>query len=282
MGVTQLTVGDAMKRIKVWESEEVVSLRGEQEEARVRLTSMSAADLADALELARLREHVAELRKRPVANERDTASVSADVARRRMQVRKLEKSIGEKREQLGNLQILLSELEGRAEREGIALRLPDPRPAPLATEELAIFCRYGRVFEPRLDALKRELAEVIQTAPRPVPRYFEAYDVGNELLRWRVIDEATRRVHRLEWRNTGIGETLDELSSPDAALRRALASHDPKSRFVHFYVWEDSFEIYLEARRLAEELGFAAGWEALSVGRPLDFVQRAPSPTPVD
>ena len=281
MAVTQLTVNDAMKRIRVWESEEAVDLRESQEEARAQLASIGGIDLTRTLELARLREHIRELTGLP--SKQETATVSADVARRRMQVRKLEASIAEKREQLANLQILLAEVEERAQEEGVALRLPDPRPAPLASRRVVLFSRYGRVFDPRFESLERELGDVVERAPRPLTRYFRAYDIGNELLRWQLVDDATGRVARLEWRHNEIGETLAELRSPKASFREQLAAYDPKSHFLLFYVWEDSFEVYLEARQLAEETGFAVGWQPLPNGRPLDFIQGGPvQPTPVD
>ncbi len=282
MAVTQMTVSHAMKRIQVWESEEAVGLRRARQDAEAKMAGIGGFDLSQTLELSRLREHIRQLREGPTTTAADTASISADVARRRLQVRRLEASIADKQEKLANLQILLAKAEVRAEQEGIPLRLPDPRPPPLAAEPLMLFARYGRVFDPRYDQLTRELNDVIRQAPQPIPRYFEAYDIGNEMLRWQVIDKPRSRAYRLDWRHTRIGETADELRSPNAKLRQVYSSHDPRAKFLHFYVWEDSFEVYLEARRIAEEEGFEAGWEALSDGEPLELVRRKMSPTPVD
>ena len=281
MAVTQLTVNDAMKRIQVWESEEAVDLREEQDSARARLAALGPIDLTRSLELVRLREHIRAVRETDVAAQ-DTAAVSAQVASRRMQVRKLEKQVAEKRDQLANLKILLDEAEGQAEEEGIELRLPDPRPAPIAANRVIIFCRYGRVFDPRFALLERELNDTMKTAGRSLARYLDAYDVGNEMVRWRVRDDGGRGVAQLEWRHTEIGETLAELRSPSADFRRVLAERDPKAEFLRFVVWEDSFEVYLEARRLAEKRGFAAGWMPIPNGRPLSVVQDRSPPTPVD
>jgi len=281
MAVTQLTVNDAMKRIKVWESEESVSVREEQEEARVRLASLGPADLARNLELARLREHIRTLRESDVATDADSAAVSARVASQRLRIRKLEERVAEKREKLANLKILLAESQGRFEEEGISLRLPDPRPPPVASEPVAMLCRYGRVFDPRFETLEHQLLEVVRRQ-RNLSRYLDAYDVGNELLRWRVVDTTGGALAQLEWRDTEIGETLAELRSPTAAYHRVLAERDPKTEFLHFVVWEDSFEVYLEARRLAEEKGYAVGWLVVPNGRPLSVGQDRASPTPVD
>ncbi len=280
MAVTQLTVNDAMKRIRVWESEEAIALRAEREEAQEALDESAVEDLAGTLELARLRDHLESLRELPRSP--DTASVMASLAQARMKARRLEAAVADQREKLANLQIVLSESESRAEQEGIAVRLPDPRPAPVSSRRRVLFCRFGRVFDPRFDQLTRELAEVLRSAPRPVERYFESYDVGNEMLRWRVLDGATGRVHRLEWRRPGIGETAEQLQSPRAELRSQLAALEPATEFLHFYVWGDSFEVYLEARRIAEQAGFSAGWVPIPTDKPLELVKGRNPPTPVD
>jgi len=280
MAVTQMTVNDAMKRIQVWESEEATDLRNERRSAEQLLAETSSEDLARTLELARLRELIEQLREVPVAA--DTASVSAQVASQRLQVRKLEASLEDRREKLADLQIALTESSSRAEKRGIALRLPDPRPAPLETDRRVIFCRYGRVFDPRFDQLTQELDAVMRSAPRPLEQYFQSYDVGNEMLRWQVVEEGPGRIHRLEWRRSDIGETPEQLQSPRASLREVLRELDHESEFLYFYVWGDSFEVYLEARRIAEEAGFSVGWLPIPAGDPLDLVPTRGSPTPVD
>jgi hypothetical protein len=283
MAVTQMTVNDAMKRIQVWESDEAVDLVSRRQEAEAQLARSAGIDLARTLELSRLRDHIAQLRDvtdTKVAT--DTPSVAANVASQRLQVRRLEAAISDKKEKLANLQIVLAKSSARAEQKGIALRLPDPRPAPVSSERRVLFARYGRVFDPRFERLTRELQEVIRGVPGSVERYFQSYDVGNEMLRWQVIDEATARIHRLNWRRTDLGETPEQLQSPRAEFPKLLASLDEKSEFLYFYVWGDSFEVYLEARRIAEEAGFSAGWLPIPTEEPLDLVRSKGSPTPVD
>lgn len=283
MAVTQLTVNDAMKRIRMWEHEESTHLREATRDARTQLAGIGGIDLARSLELARLRDYIGQLRAQPEkVTAKDSETLATDLASQRLRERRLKESLLGREAELTRLQILLSEAEARSREEAVAVRLPDPRPAPAAAAEIKIFCRYGRVFDPRFDQLSSELVEVRRRAPPPATRYFEAYDVGNELLRWRLIETGTHLAARLEWRHTTIGETLAELQSPNARFRETLATHEPGSHFLLFYVWEDSFEVYMEARRLAEEARFAAGWQPFQKGRALDFVSGPGSPTPVD
>ena len=283
MAVTQLTVNDAMDRIRIWESEEAAALREAAQDARARLAGIGSIDLAHTLELARVRELVRVLREQPeVVTAKDTTTLTTDLASQRMQVQRLEGSIREREEELAKLEIRFAEAEARAQDATLRVRLPDPRPAPAIAEEVKIFCRYGRVLDPRFQQLARELLAVRRKTRSGVSRYFDAHDVGNELLRWRMAEDTPVPAMRLEWRHSAIGETLSELQVPNAEFRERLATYDPNSRFLHFYVWQDSFEVYLEARRLAEQAGFAAGWQPLAKGRPLDFVQGPSTPTPID
>ena len=114
MAVTQMTVSTAMARIQVWESEEAVGLRRARQDAEAKMAGIGGFDLSQTLELSRLREHIRQLREGPTTTAADTASISADVARRRLQVRRLEASIAEKQEKLANLKILLAKAEARA------------------------------------------------------------------------------------------------------------------------------------------------------------------------
>jgi hypothetical protein len=283
MAVTQLTVNDAMERIRLWESEEAASLHQATHVARARLAERRGVDLEHTAELARLRELLRQLKAQPeTVPPQDATALATRLASQRMRAQRLRDSIREHQGKLSKLEILLSGAEARAQAQTRTVRLPDPRPAPAVAEEVKIFCRYGRVVDPRFDQLARELLEVTRAAPPPAARYFDSHDIGNELLRWRLVEDTALPAARLEWRSHTVGETLAELQSPNARFRTQLAERDTRTRFLHFYVWEDSFEVYAEARRLAEEAGFAAGWQPLPNGRPLDFVQGPSSPTPVD
>ena len=282
MAVTQLTVNDAMKRIQVWETEESGVLRQATQGAEDELAKRAGIDLSQTLELGRLLDHIRALRESGTRT--DTATLSAEVARNRLRVRQLEASLAEGEQQLANLQIRLRESQSRSEEEGIQVRLPDPLPPPPGAKRLIMIARHGRAFDPRLDQMWQEARGIIRRAPRPLARYFDAYDVGNEMLRWRIAGQGSDGlVHRLDWRSTEVGETASEIRRPGSRMRAALAEHDAKRRFIHFWVWGDSFEAYLEARRVAEEAGFKVGWQPIPKHRALELVTGGDSnPFPID
>jgi len=284
MAVTQVTVGDAMKRIRVWESEEAVALREQRQETEAKLATIGPASLASALETSRLRDHIARLRSdsaaaRPI----EPSRVTADLARDRLRARKLESEIEDKREQLTRLRIHLAEYEASPEPEAVELRLPDPRLPPLGAQPVVLFCRYGRVLYPNLDQLEKDFFEGVRRARGFSAGYFRSNDVGNRDLRWRVLDSPAGQIAQLDWRHPAAGETLGELAGPGSLLRETLGRFDSRHHFIRFFVWADSFEVYLASRRVAEQAGFAVGWEAYDTGQSLRFARSQSSPpAPVD
>jgi len=60
------------------------------------------------------------------------------------------------------------------------------------------------------------------------------------------------------------GEDLERISKGSSLYRQALKSLDPQKVWIRFYVWNDSFDVYLAARNYAAERGIAAGWQPRS------------------
>ena len=132
-------------------------------------------------------------------------------------------------------------------------------------------------------AFSEGLEDVMAERARGLGSYFKSHDVGNRYLRWQVVETPTGQIAQLDWRQPGAGETENELRAPDSALRSALDHYDPDHHFIRFFVWADSFEVYLASRRIAEKAGFSVGWEAHDVGESLRFARSSSSPpAPVD
>ncbi len=59
-------------------------------------------------------------------------------------------------------------------------------------------------------------------------------------------------MHRARlWRSCGLGVV---------SLSRYLRRLSAQEHWIHFRVYDDSFETYLLARAMVEEAGFSAGW----------------------
>jgi hypothetical protein len=65
------------------------------------------------------------------------------------------------------------------------------------------------------------------------------------------------------------GETADDLKKPDSSYRKQLAALDADKVHLFYTVWGDSFEVFVEARRLAEDQRLITGWMPSLRGAPL-------------
>jgi len=150
------------------------------------------------------------------------------------------------------------------------VRLPDPRPAPRGTQPAAFYVRYGRIFRVDLDDLK---AKLVAAFANPLARaHFP--DIGSAELRWQPLPPRYGRLGaRLAWRNRRAGEDASQIEAKNSAFRRALLALHPKRDTVLFYVWPDSYDIYLQAREIASAAGYLAGWEALDTEQESDWWQ---------
>lgn len=282
LAVVQLTVGEAMDRIRVLDSVEGRALTQEERALEQQLAVLGPASLADARALERLRERLRALLADPAAARMrsDAVTATTTTAAQAAAVRRLERATGEQRRQLTALQVRVEERARDDESATVELRLPDPRPAPPAADRVVALVRYQRVLVPQLDALENQLNDAIRDwstagnslrghGARALAEHLHQLDLGNQWLRWEMIEQAGQPLARLHWRDRAAGDDLRGLQAPDAAFRRALAGLDPERHYLRFWVWGESFEAYLEARRIAESEGFAVGWQAIPTDQPL-------------
>jgi len=97
-------------------------------------------------------------------------------------------------------------------------------------------------------------------------------------------------------RREGAGEDIDQLRRTVSRYRRHIGGINPEQYYLRFLVWPDSFEGYLEARKLSTKRGMLAGWAAqttkaehtlnlggdLRVGPPPPPPKPKPKPKPGD
>jgi hypothetical protein len=65
------------------------------------------------------------------------------------------------------------------------------------------------------------------------------------------------------WRDREAGEDMADLRIEGSQLETSVQGKDPARQYIRFWVWPDSFEVYLEARYLAEAAGFDVAWTAV-------------------
>jgi len=156
------------------------------------------------------------------------------------------------------------------------VRLPNPREAPKEAKPLLVVCRAGRVaaFDPdelREAARKRAqfLLAPLQKKAGPdgeidcqkfVEQFNKSATVGSEGYRARLAVENFNLVLIYEPRGTA-GETAKQVVNSNSEWRRVLKRLDPHKFYVRFLVWSDSFDAYVAARTVCDELDVLAGWE---------------------
>ncbi len=156
------------------------------------------------------------------------------------------------------------------------VNLPNPREAPKDARPLLVVCRDGRVaaFNPddlRESARKRAqyLLAMLQKKAGPkgdidcqkfVEQFNKASTVSSEGYRARLAVENFNLVLIYEPRGTA-GETAKQVLNANSELRRVMKRLDPAKFYVRFLVWSDSFDAYVAARNVCDELNVLAGWE---------------------
>ncbi|HOD80226.1 MAG: hypothetical protein BWX88_04283 [Planctomycetes bacterium ADurb.Bin126] len=225
---------------------------------------------ADREELERLKGSPAEAVK--VASvDLEQARKLLDEARRKAQ--ELEKRLAGLVAEREKLKGQLDKTPARAAPPTKIVKLPNPRQPPKGATEMVFLCREGKVYwvdqDNLLDrAMKRTAYFQRQNRNKPtevdgekLTAFFDKPPPVQDTtfrLRIRIINY---RPYAVFERLPNAGETAEQIAHPQSAYRRALRVATLKNRYARFIVWSDSFDAYLEARRIADEMDLPAGWE---------------------
>lgn len=307
VAVTQMSLGDAVERIREQAGEraaatpdDLARVVGEREEIETRLETVrsqieryAAAPTAGLVvaDAGPLLDAYEALAGQSVAAG-DLPS-DLEIENDRVAVARLE---GEVREQTGERERLLAILaEPQAKAESRIIRLPDPRPVPEGLDRVFFLCRGAAVHVIDLDALEEALLGGIQDATGAFERqitlerddfpwivnHFAKESVGDQGYRW-VFDspDPTRFLAELvPTEAVAPGDPEPSLGRGQTRFEARLDALDPRRQYVRFFVWPDSFDVYLTARRLAEDRGLRVGWTEVRAERNLQFdVLRAARP----
>jgi hypothetical protein len=85
----------------------------------------------------------------------------------------------------------------------------------------------------------------------------------------------------------GGGEDVTEIAAKSSKYQIGLRRLNSQTQYVKFFVWSDSFDAYVQARRVCDEHGLLAGWQPYdesyqwrtSLGLPVK-IQGKPKPPP--
>lgn len=319
MAFTQIHVGEALRRIHTIEAENAAL------ETAAALEAGRPIDVRDALhrehrrlvwslrdldpptstverDIRQLESQISRLARLQAGSRASMESEAALAARLEKQAHQLASMEAElERSESARLQLRfeLDEADGRrGDKPNLhRIRLPDPRPAPVGTQEYTFFARFDRVTPVDLDGLERKLNVAIRNSHQlPQGRgafgssvlvgYFRSNDIGDRRFRWRLSDRAGYGVSaRLQWRREDIGETWNDLVSDRSRYREILRHISRRERFLLFHVWSDSYAPYLLAREIAEKIGFSVGWRVHDADAEFEGILAAQvpeDPIPID
>ncbi len=229
-------------------------LGGAKQELR-RLLARRDQEREVAREVARLEEELDTLRKEFVAMRQQMEAEGGDLARIR---RKQERN-----------------LEELSERKPKLVRLPNPRTPVKGAKEVRMIVRGGRLLPfdragildrlaakitPRKDLLSRDPKMKTRYHRDKLAQLLETLKESDRDYRLEFVVHHNGHVQAYCFPRDGRGETVEELAKAGARGRRVMAQAFGDRNYLRYFVTEDSFEQYIELRRMAEKIQIPVGW----------------------
>ena len=193
---------------------------------------------------------------------------------------KLRTQILENEDELASLRAKLEGTPVQAPLPAKVINLPNPRPAPEDARPLTFLCREGRIMLADVEAIREPVWKRVNwiIQKRRLGRDQKAGIDGKILSEefnknpirdpyphfdFDVTMTIAGRVPKLVLkRRKDAGETVEDVKRTSSAYQRKILKTDPDEYYLQFLVWPDSFEVYLEARKISAGRGLLAGWQA--------------------
>ncbi len=155
------------------------------------------------------------------------------------------------------------------------ITLPNPRPAPKGSQPVTVLCRQGRAYLVdenviQEKAFKRATSIIARRKlgrdprvgidPKVLTEEFNRQPIKTD--QFEVQLTVAGRVPKLVFhRRDTAGETAQTLRGGKSQFERRVRRIEKRRFYARFLVWPDSFDTYLEARRICSECGMLAGWK---------------------
>ncbi len=154
------------------------------------------------------------------------------------------------------------------------VNLPNPRAAPENSQPVTYICREGRIMWVDAEGLQDRAQKRTQfiVARRRLDRDPSKGVDGKLLAEEFNRDPIRDRYFELQMTISGryprlvlkrlknAGEDAELLVHPSSRYQQRVRRTDPRRFYLKYLVWPDSFEAYLEARKVASKRGLLAGW----------------------
>jgi len=289
--VTQLGVGEAVQRIGKSElakaKEEAEKLQQERDRLTVTLDAIKPADPTDARNeynelLAKIAGKESDLEGLRKSKQERTGKIQEQIdaanellEEHRKKVQEIKLQIAKAESELADLRAQLDNTPQRKVLQAKVVNLPNPRPAPEGAAPLTFICREGRIVFVDIQPAQFRASRWTDSAIRrgrldrnPVTgidckKLFDKFN--RERFRDRDFTLELIAQGRIPFlvlkRRENFGETTDEILQASSRYQQGIKQVDHRKYYLQFLVWNDSFDTYLAARRLAAEQGLLAGWQ---------------------
>ncbi len=294
--VTQLGVADAVKRIdksgrvdpKDFDAakEDLAALMAKRDQLQQELATVGAVDAAKKLlqsqqkKVKSAEDDVERLKKRSkdLAEEAKKLLAAAQklLEEQKQKEEELIAKITQGAAEIAKLRARLADIPAQPPVPPKVIYLPNPRAAPEGAKALTVFCRDNRVIPVDIDGYRSKAQKLAKFIVKNkglgrdpqagidgkalVRNFNEAARIGDRNIDVRLEVRGPTPVLVFK-RRTNAGETPQELSRRASWFQRGVWQVPPDKYYLRFMVWPDSFEVYLEARKITADRGLAAGWE---------------------
>lgn len=289
LAVTQLGVSDAVKRIAQisTDTEDLEEVSAEElelsEEQAQELRKLLAQlrekwedwenqTLQDEFALRGTKASLEELKQELAKQEKQQANqqqLEKQLAERKKQAEMLEENIDAAQEEISRLKALLANTPLPKGPPAKVVTLPNPREAPEGIKPVYFICRHGRIVFANVDVLRQAAQNIIKglQARKPnltaeeITKLFEQRNFGDKYVRVKFQPSKYALYLVLEHREN-IGDSAERIQSTASMYQKLIRTANPGQQYVRFMVWSDSYETYVEARKIAEQWKLLAGWQA--------------------
>ncbi len=296
---TQLGVKDAVDRIAQSEKgsqesvqmleEQYISNRALQQQLEERFKDINSESTRQ-VELAKLRQQLesttsklqaakteAQLLSVKLTEQRKAAAtIVATMESQKKEKEQLSKEISKNLEEEARLKALLSDYKGAPIAGTESLTLPNPRSVPEGAKQFTLLCKTNKIYplffnEQDRTVTRKAIESIVQQR-----QLFRGPELGvnHEVLLPLVnrkpptgeyfVSNLTRsgiypRISFTPRASKGIA--LKEVLGTKSRFSEFLDSFDRNRFYMRFFVYPDSYEIYMAARKAADKRAILAGWE---------------------
>ncbi len=154
-----------------------------------------------------------------------------------------------------------------------SLRLPDPKEPKAGSRGYRVICTGGKVYPVDYEAWQKRVKEALAQSglkkngageladSQAAVAHFKKKPIGDAVFTAQPVhSDKSRLLYFRLVPKANTGDLPSNLGKPQSLFQKSLAKLDPKKSHILFTVFPDSFDAYLEARKILGQKGIPAGW----------------------